>query len=44
MYMTDGIWAVGYFSSTLGLNEDQIKKYIEHQGREELPKTLTLGF
>ncbi len=44
MYMTKGIWAVGYFSSTLGLNEDQIQKYIEHQGKQELPKTLRLGF
>jgi len=44
MYMTDGIWAVGYFSSTLGLNEDQIKKYIEHQGKAELPRNLKLGF
>ena len=44
IYMTEGIWAVGYFSSTLGLNEDQIRKYIEHQGKEELPKTIKLGF
>lgn len=35
MYFENSIWAVGYFSSTIGLNEDQIKKYIEHQGKEE---------
>ena len=38
MYLEDSIWSVGYFSSTIGLNEEQIKKYIEHQGKEELPQ------
>jgi putative transposase len=42
MYLEDSIWAVGYFSSTIGLNEEQIKKYIEHQGKEELPQQVTL--
>jgi putative transposase len=34
------LWARGYFVSTIGINEFQIKKYIEnqHQHREELPK------
>lgn len=32
MYIDDeGIWSVGYFSSTIGLNEELIRKYIEHQ-------------
>jgi putative transposase len=35
MYMENSIWAVGYFSSTIGLNETQIRKYIDHQGIEE---------
>src|SRR3989344_9132212 len=31
----DGIWSVGYFSSTIGLNEGQVKRYIEWQGRKD---------
>ncbi len=43
MYLEwDGIWSVGYFSSTNGLNEDQVKKYIEWQGRKEKPQTTKL--
>jgi putative transposase len=38
----DGIWSVGYFVSSIGLNETQIKKYIEHQGKKEEPRTTTL--
>ncbi|MCK5342318.1 MAG: IS200/IS605 family transposase [Candidatus Heimdallarchaeota archaeon] len=30
-----GIWSVGYFFSTIGINEKIIKRYIEHQGRED---------
>lgn len=39
MYMENSIWAVGYFSSTIGLNETQIRKYIDHQGTEESTPT-----
>lgn len=42
MYLEDSIWSVGYFSSTIGLNEEQIKKYIERQNQEDLPKTIDL--
>ena len=38
----DGIWSVGYFSSTIGLNESQIKKYIEWQGKKDAPRALKL--
>lgn len=38
----DGIWSVGYFSSTVGLNEAQIKKYIAWQGKHDKPRTLKL--
>ena len=31
----DGIWSVGYFVSTVGVNEAVIKRYIEQQGRED---------
>lgn len=30
-----GIWSVGYFVSTVGINEDIIKKYVELQGKED---------
>lgn len=38
----DGIWSVGYFSSTIGLNEDIIKKYIEWQGKKDKHQRLRL--
>ncbi len=31
----DGIWSGGYFVSTVGLNEEVIRKYIEMQGKED---------
>ena len=30
-----GLWSTCYFVSTIGINEDIIKKYIEHQGEED---------
>ncbi len=30
-----GIWSGGYFVSTVGINGQTIRKYIEHQGRED---------
>ena len=30
-----GIWSVGHFVSTVGINESVIRKYIEQQGRED---------
>lgn len=38
MYIENNIWSVGYFSSTVGLNEQQIKKYIDNQGKVDLPQ------
>lgn len=32
---TDTIWSIGYFVSTVGLNEQVIARYIEFQGRED---------
>jgi len=29
------IWSVGYFVSTIGINEQLIKKYIQHQAKED---------
>ena len=30
-----GFWSDGYFVSTVGVNEEQIRRYIEHQGEED---------
>jgi len=38
----DGIWSVGFFSSTVGLNEEKIRKYIEWQGKKDKPQRLRL--
>jgi putative transposase len=44
MYLDGGIWSVGYFSSTVGLNEQQVQKYIAWQGQKDLPQEAKLGF
>jgi len=31
----DGIWSDGYFVSTVGIDEEIIRKYIERQGQED---------
>ena len=31
----DGIWSDGYFVSTVGVDEQTIKRYIERQGKED---------
>ena len=33
---TDGIWSDGYFVSTIGVNDEIIKKYIERQYKEDV--------
>jgi len=30
-----GFWSDGFFVSTVGVDEDRIRKYIEHQGEED---------
>lgn len=42
-FWKEWIWSVGYFSSTIWLNEKIIKQYIEHQWKQDLPK-LQQGF
>ncbi|MEI7480112.1 MAG: IS200/IS605 family transposase [bacterium] len=39
---TDGIWSDGYFVSTVGVNADVIKQYIEKQGQEDVGQTALL--
>ena len=31
----EGIWSIGYFVSTVGINESVIRKYIEAQAKED---------
>src|ERR1700745_4223283 len=31
----DGIWSIGYFISTVGVNESVIRRYIQQQGEED---------
>ena len=40
IYVEKSIWSVGYFSSTVGINEEVIRRYIEYQGEQEQPETL----
>ena len=43
MYLEkDGIWSVGYFVSSVGLNEEQVKNYIVWQGKKEKPQKARL--
>jgi len=42
MYLEHGIWSVGYFVSSIGLNEERIRKYIEWQGEKDIPQTNKL--
>lgn len=36
---TDSIWSEGYFVSTVGINEEIIKHYIENQGQADAEQT-----
>jgi putative transposase len=44
MYIDGSIWSVGYFVSTVGLNDEMIKKYIANQGRKDKGTTMRFGF
>lgn len=35
----EGIWSVGYFVSTVGLDEEKIKRYVRYQEKEDLGQT-----
>ena len=42
---SSGIWSIGYFISTSGVNEDIIRRYIQQQGKEDSGQaTLELGW
>ena len=38
----DGIWSVGYFSSTVGLNEEKVRRYISWQSKKDVPQRSRL--
>ena len=38
------IWSAGYFVATIGLNEEQIKKYITFQNQFDIPEDLNAEF
>jgi len=29
------VWSTGYFVSSVGIDEDTVKNYVEHQGRQD---------
>ena len=35
LFMTEGVWSTGYCVSTVGLNEKEILRYVEHQDKED---------
>ncbi len=41
LYLEKSIWSVGYFSSTVGLNEETIRRYLEQQGKDEEPRDVS---
>ena len=32
---TDSVWSTGFFVSTVGINEETIRKYVQMQGKED---------
>ncbi len=44
MYIDGSIWSVGYYVSTIGLNEKMIERYLDMQGKLDRGKSLKLGF
>ena len=40
----DAVWSVGYFVSTIGFNEEIIRKYIEKQSIQDRSSDITQEF
>ncbi len=38
------MWSVGYFVSTIGLNEEQIQKYVDKQGQKDKSMDVTAEY
>ena len=41
-YGTDGIWSDGYFVSTVGVDTETVRRYIENQGNADIGQTAQL--
>ena len=39
-----GVWSVGYFVSSIGLNEKLIERYLANQDKHDRPRQARLGF
>lgn len=39
-----GVWSVGYFVSSIGLNEKVIERYLTNQDKHDRPRNARLGF
>ena len=35
-YRTKHVWSIGYYVSTVGLDEEEIKRYVKYQEKEDL--------
>lgn len=44
IYVHSGLWSTGYFVSTIGLNEEQIKRYVQLQGEDDKGLDVTSEF
>lgn len=44
LYIHSGLWSAGYFVSTVGLNEENIRKYIEKQNNYDKGFDITTEF
>jgi putative transposase len=44
IYPRGGIWSTGYFVSSVGLNEEQIRKYIQLQNKYDRGEDITAEF
>jgi putative transposase len=44
IYEDGAIWSVGYFVSTVGLNEEQIRKYIQKQNMFDIGTDVSKEF
>jgi len=40
----EGIWGIGYYVSTVGMNEERIRQYIAHQGKQDTSQDASALF
>ena len=44
IYSKGSVWSTGYYVSTVGVNEQTIRKYIHNQGKKDLGEDVTAIF